>query len=311
MGKVCSSKTTPANHPIICASIKIENWLIVSFTFDLCFCSFHYGVSEEDSSTFYLFLGAFTPDNFPYRTGLLIQLVSFLLLQIHTAWETLAAHKALIGTPGYPQDTGLIAAMDLSKPTTMNHIEFNHDVLPAFNAPVTEILSVTLQEGKTKDDLDSILEAVAAKINSLNNPKYGQVAWGQSLEAPEKFYLVIGWDSVKVNTHFLSRLVVSHTLASNELSLPYIGASGHYERSSFRSNLCGPPGHCDCLNVPCETQRIEIVIWLKVYISYYHRCVCTTPYPRINCAVITQHEEFRTFSVCVFSNSDNRSLQRS
>ncbi|KAF9565779.1 hypothetical protein CPC08DRAFT_747796 [Agrocybe pediades] len=132
--------------------------------------SFHYGVTEEDGTTFFLLLG----------------------------WESLDAHKALIAAPGYPQSTGLMAAMDLTEPLSMNHIEFNRDYLSALTAPVTEIVLLTLNEGKTKEDLNRVFDSLAAKVDEVNS-KYEPCAWGQSLEAPDKFYLIIGWDSVQAH----------------------------------------------------------------------------------------------------------------
>lgn len=79
----------------------------------------------------------------------------------------------------------------------MRHIDYLHDFFPALTAPVTEVLLMTLKDGKTKEDLDSILLPLGNKIDTKNihNRPANQ---GVILEDPKQFVVTIGWDSIQV-----------------------------------------------------------------------------------------------------------------
>lgn len=110
-------------------------------------------------------------------------------------WETLEHHQALINHPEYPAILGLAPSVDGE--LKLHHVGFTKEFVPALTAPTTEILGITLKEGKTKEDLYKILGSLATKIEAEN--KHGPVTWGQTVEDPQKFWLTIGWDSVKAH----------------------------------------------------------------------------------------------------------------
>ncbi|KAF8885685.1 hypothetical protein CPB84DRAFT_1850290 [Gymnopilus junonius] len=109
-------------------------------------------------------------------------------------WETLEHHQNLIAHPEYPQVTRLLPTVGEGG-IKLYHVEFNKDFLPAISAPSTEILAMTLKEGKTKDELYTILGAIASNIDKDNTPEHRHATFGPTVEDPTKFYLSIGWKS--------------------------------------------------------------------------------------------------------------------
>jgi hypothetical protein len=80
---------------------------------------------------------------------------------------------------------------------TIKHVEFLQDPIPALIAPVTEIFTMTLKEGKTKEDLYEVLSNIGAKM-AVDAPYPS--ALGEIREEPGKGYaLVLGWNSSKVS----------------------------------------------------------------------------------------------------------------
>lgn len=80
---------------------------------------------------------------------------------------------------------------------TIVNVEFDKDHTVAFNAPVTEILTYKLKEGKAKEDLDAVLvelEAHYARAEGIRQPQ----TYGPVFELPGTFYSVIGWVSHEV-----------------------------------------------------------------------------------------------------------------
>ncbi|PPQ83568.1 hypothetical protein CVT26_003974 [Gymnopilus dilepis] len=113
-------------------------------------------------------------------------------------WESLEHHITVTKHPEYPQIMQLgpciASAEEGGSGLTLYHVDFIKPYTPSQSAPTTEVLAITLKEGKTKADLWRVLEAITAKIDE-ENPKYAPVTWGQTLEDEKKFYLTIGWDS--------------------------------------------------------------------------------------------------------------------
>ena len=109
---------------------------------------------------------------------------------------------------------------------TLYHVDFIKPYTPSQSAPTTEVLAITLKEGKTKADLWKVLEAITAKIDE-ENPKYAPVTWGQTLEDEKKFYLTIGWDSSDVSFSLGCLMLMLLTWCR------LAGASANYGRSFF------------------------------------------------------------------------------
>ncbi|KDR82942.1 hypothetical protein GALMADRAFT_238631 [Galerina marginata CBS 339.88] len=114
-------------------------------------------------------------------------------------WETIEHHKELMKHPEYPAVLGL--APSVGGELKLNHITYVQDFVPSLTAPITEILGLTLKEGKTKEDLVNVFNNVGQIIDAANS-KYAPVAWGQALEDPQKFWVTLGWDSAKAQEDF-------------------------------------------------------------------------------------------------------------
>ena len=99
-------------------------------------------------------------------------------------------------SPSYPELAEKLRPT-LGGPLTITHVEFDKDHTVAFDAPVTEILTSKLKEGKTKEDLDAAIAELAAHFASAEGIRQPQ-AHGAVLEAPGTFNTIIGWDTLEV-----------------------------------------------------------------------------------------------------------------
>jgi len=102
----------------------------------------------------------------------------------------------LINRPGYPEFIGFGSSIDGE--ASIKHVEFCKDFERALSAPVTEILLLTIEEGKTGEDLDRPLQTLAEGIDKASS-KYAPAAWGVTLESSREYYTLVGWESVKVS----------------------------------------------------------------------------------------------------------------
>ena len=140
-------------------------------------------------------------------------------------WETYEAHKTLMDSPEYP---ALIEKLKpgLGGPLVMNHIPLNVDVTNALSAPVTEVITSKLKDGKAKDgQLD---ESTAFFTKALNEAvgAHPPIVVGESKENPGTFIVLIGWDSVEVRPSCVS---VVQSLLIEQLGPP----SGSWAGSSL------------------------------------------------------------------------------
>ena len=111
-------------------------------------------------------------------------------------WESYEHHKTLMAHPEYPQIIGL--GPSVGGEVSVNHVNFVKDVDASLSAPVTELLAMTLQEGKTADDFAKAGAAIAEQLD-IANPTHAPVTWGQTVEDEKKFYTTVGWDSAEVS----------------------------------------------------------------------------------------------------------------
>jgi len=112
-------------------------------------------------------------------------------------WESSEHHKALMDHPEFPDIIGFGPSLGPDG-LRFKHIDVNfiQDPFIAFDAPTTEIVEVTLKEGKTKEDLYEVLAVLASQLD-VDAP-YPPVAWGESQDEPgERYGLVLGWNSSK------------------------------------------------------------------------------------------------------------------
>ncbi|KAH9478066.1 hypothetical protein JR316_0010303 [Psilocybe cubensis] len=122
-------------------------------------------------------------------------------------WESLGHYDSFSNSPGFGT---LLTAFEQvrSGPSQSYFVAFNQDFIPALSAPTTEILRMSILDGKSTEDLESIVGTIKGRIDS-GNEKFAPVAWGpivknQEGEDGKQFYLVIGWESVKAHVDFVT-----------------------------------------------------------------------------------------------------------
>jgi len=122
----------------------------------------------------------------------------FRFAHIQAVWESSEHHKNFKDRPGFPGIIGLGPSID-PEGTKFKCIDVNfiQDPFIALSAPTTEIVEMTLKEGKTKEDLYEVLTVLASKLD-VDAP-YPPTAWGESQDETKRYGLVLGWNNSKVN----------------------------------------------------------------------------------------------------------------
>ncbi|KAF8177034.1 hypothetical protein BJ912DRAFT_986347 [Pholiota molesta] len=112
------------------------------------------------------------------------------------AWETYEHHLALMKREGYPDIIGLAPVFGEGDPK-LYHVDFIESPETALAQNATEILIMTLKEGKTKEDLAAAIAVLGAKITAEEGCSK-PLAWGETREEPGKtFFSFLGWESSK------------------------------------------------------------------------------------------------------------------
>ncbi|KAF9485818.1 hypothetical protein BDN70DRAFT_870708 [Pholiota conissans] len=111
-------------------------------------------------------------------------------------WETFEHHQAVTQLDGYPGIIGL-APIFGEGDRKLYHVDFNESPDAPIGMKVTEVLTMTLKEGKTKEELAEVLSVLAPKITAEEGCTK-PLAWGETREEPGKtFFLLLGWESSK------------------------------------------------------------------------------------------------------------------
>ncbi|KAI0692999.1 hypothetical protein C8T65DRAFT_668861 [Cerioporus squamosus] len=119
-------------------------------------------------------------------------------------WESYEHHEKLINdAETYPKLTGGITSLfDLAKgPLTMVHVNSTSEPYKAFEAPVAEIATFTLHEGKSKSELEELVDSLAKHLAEVVRTKAEEASvfhasWGPVREKDNVLVLFIGWTSV-------------------------------------------------------------------------------------------------------------------
>lgn len=75
-------------------------------------------------------------------------------------------------------------------------VPFASGVEQALEAPVTEILLVSLQQGKSESDIESVFESMASTGQLIGQH------WGPVRERENRFAFIVGWKSFEVRAFF-------------------------------------------------------------------------------------------------------------
>ncbi|KAH9857623.1 hypothetical protein C2E23DRAFT_284027 [Lenzites betulinus] len=133
----------------------------------------YYGLEHEDKATGYLFI----------------------------AWDALEDHQRMMNdAETYPKLGAAVGAFFDGAKTGKNemiHVRPTSDPYKAFEAPVTELALFTLQEGKSKAELEQAIGTLSDAMNAAGEAD-GVVSssWGPIAEKDNGFALFIGWTSV-------------------------------------------------------------------------------------------------------------------
>ncbi len=88
------------------------------------------------------------------------------------------------------------------------HVKPTTEPYKAFDAPVLEIATFTLDEGKSKPALESLVQELANAV--LGGLGVADASWGAIVEKPDAVALFIGWTTVEVSMSLLTN--VTHSL---------------------------------------------------------------------------------------------------
>lgn len=64
---------------------------------------------------------------------------------------------------------------------------------------------MTLKPGQSAQELGDFMNVVLEKSGTSLKVRYG-TSWGKTVEKDDLFFLVMGWNSLQVSTHFDYRL---------------------------------------------------------------------------------------------------------
>ncbi|KAI1784056.1 hypothetical protein LXA43DRAFT_902359 [Ganoderma leucocontextum] len=122
---------------------------------------------------------------------------------VAVAWHSLADHQALMNDPvKYPQVGKELQTVVDTSAIVMYHCAFTSEPYKALEAPVTEIVTITLNEGESKDTLETLVDELSKGANAAPASAGGAIsaAWGPAVEKDDLLFLIIGWPSVEAHT---------------------------------------------------------------------------------------------------------------
>ncbi|KAF8158085.1 hypothetical protein B0H34DRAFT_440813 [Crassisporium funariophilum] len=141
------------------------------------------------------------------------------------AWETLEHHIAFTKSAVYPE---LMKALGpaVGGPLDVKHVHYNEDTTNALQAAVTEITTVKLKEGKSfEGDLKPIIDVISEKapLAKGGNPP---VAFGEYVETPGVYSMLIGWDSLEAHGEVVKQepfaKLIPNLFATGDLTICHV-----------------------------------------------------------------------------------------
>ena len=115
-----------------------------------------------------------------------------------SAWDNLESHQAFMNDKiEYPKLHAALAK-SVDKLVALYHAKFPTDIIPALDAPCTEIVSWTLLESADRDEFHAGVKGLILRINTdLKDELLGGDV-GEVLEDQKKFSVILGWYSLEV-----------------------------------------------------------------------------------------------------------------
>ncbi|KAF9483539.1 hypothetical protein BDN70DRAFT_958914 [Pholiota conissans] len=109
-------------------------------------------------------------------------------------WDTTEHQHVVKNLDGNPEIISPIFGDGEKRAYHVNFFESPHN---AMSMNTTEVLIMTLREGKKEEDLAQAFSVLGPKLNAEEGCA-GPLAWGPTHEEPERsFYTFIGWESAK------------------------------------------------------------------------------------------------------------------
>ncbi|CCM05047.1 uncharacterized protein FIBRA_07249 [Fibroporia radiculosa] len=112
-------------------------------------------------------------------------------------WEKLQDHRNLQAEPEIYPELGKQCSRFFTQRSEMVHINPTADPFKAIGSPATEVASISLKAGQSKEVLEQQVGLLAATVNGLPE-HWGAISavWGPTVERDDTFGLIIGWTSV-------------------------------------------------------------------------------------------------------------------
>ncbi|KAH9480648.1 hypothetical protein JR316_0007248 [Psilocybe cubensis] len=124
-----------------------------------------------------------------------------LFVYLFVVWDKYEDHAAFMKQPDYPGVLGIEQCISEGG-IDVNHVEFTGDFNKALNAPVMEVSVINTKKGTVKELVIGYIDTLAAKV-AAKNVKY-EPTWGTARENDNRFYVLIGWDSVDAHKHAIN-----------------------------------------------------------------------------------------------------------
>jgi len=116
-------------------------------------------------------------------------------------WQAYEDHKNVLDSPTYHVDVieKVLPVVFPSNPPPLKivHVQFDKDPTKAFDAPVTEIVVLTLKP-EYKDKKEQLKGLLTSFIAVADNVSLSAV-WGQTREDEDLFVEIFGWESIEAH----------------------------------------------------------------------------------------------------------------
>ena len=114
-------------------------------------------------------------------------------------WESVELHKAAAADKKW-LDPIVEKFAAIGSIQSIDDVEVKEDATPGLNAPVTEIALITLKEGADREVFQASVSKLGEVVRGFGRAKgnWGG-SWGFSADDQNKFYIVLGWDSLEVS----------------------------------------------------------------------------------------------------------------
>jgi len=114
-----------------------------------------------------------------------------------SVWETYEHREKFAKNPSY---ASLIEQLKpaVSGQFVRDHITVTGNPHAALSSPAVEFAAFTLKADGSAEKLSSVFEELAIGLDAAAGA-HPPCVWGRSIENPNKFFMIVGWDSVEAH----------------------------------------------------------------------------------------------------------------